>query len=63
MVVLLNDRFIDFARRCVAAVEESVYDSACVKQVPDGAKSGVLFLRSKQTRFGGIEVGPLERYE
>jgi hypothetical protein len=41
MVVLLGSRF--FAFRCAAAMEESVYDSACVKQVFDETERGVLF--------------------
>ena len=43
MVVLLGNRFFAVANRCAAAMEESVYDSACVKQVFDETERGVLF--------------------
>jgi hypothetical protein len=63
MVVLLENRFFAVAIRCGAAMEESVYDSACVKQVCDETEMGVLFWRRQRTRCGGIEVGPLGRNE
>jgi hypothetical protein len=43
MVVLLGNRFFALAIRCGAAIEESVYDSAGVKQVCDGTERGVVF--------------------
>jgi hypothetical protein len=63
MGVLLKNRFLAVAIRCGAAIEESVYDSACVKQVCDETERGVLFRHRERTRRGGIEVGPLGRYE
>ena len=43
MVVLLGNRFFAVVNRCGAAIEESVYDSAGVKQVCDGTEMGVVF--------------------
>jgi hypothetical protein len=43
MVVLLENRFFAVAVCCGTAMEESVYDSACVKQVFDETERGVLF--------------------
>jgi hypothetical protein len=43
MVVLLKNRFSAVVNRCGAAIEESVYDSAGVKQVCDGTEMGVVF--------------------
>jgi hypothetical protein len=43
MVVLLGNRFFAVVNRCGAAMEESVYDSACVKQVFDETERAVLF--------------------
>jgi hypothetical protein len=42
MGVLLANRFFAVVNRRGAAMEESVYDSACVKQVFDETERGVL---------------------
>ena len=63
MVALLANRFFAVAIRWGMAVEESVYDSAGVKQVGDTPERGVQFRPRQRTGRGGIEVGPLGRYE
>jgi len=63
MVALLANRFFAVAIRWGMAVEESVYDSAGVKQVGDPPERGVQFRPRQRTRREGIEVGPLGRYE
>jgi hypothetical protein len=57
MVVLLRNRLFVVAIRCGAAMEESVYYSAGVKQVGDETEMRIL--HCGRTRRGGIEVGPL----
>jgi hypothetical protein len=44
-------------------MEESIYDSECMKQVPHRAKMGVGFRRGQRTMQARIEVGPLGRNE
>ena len=63
MVALLAIRFFAVAIRWGMAVEESVYDSAGVKQVGDTPERGVQFRPRQRTWREGIEVGPLGRYE
>jgi hypothetical protein len=63
MVVLLANRFFVVAIGCGAAIEESVYYSAGVKQVGDETEMRILFRHCCGTRSGGIEVGPLGGYE
>ena len=63
MVALLANRFFAVAIRWGMAVEESVYDSAGVKQVGDAPERGVQFRPRQRIGRGGIEVGPLGRYE
>jgi len=43
MGVLLANRYFAVVNRCGAAMEKSVYDRACVKQVCDETEMGVLF--------------------
>jgi hypothetical protein len=57
MVVLLANRFFVVAIGRGAAMEESVYYSAGVKQVGDETEMRIL--HCERTRRGGIEVGPL----
>ena len=63
MVVLLENRFFVVANGCGAAMKESVYYSAGVKQVGDETEMRILFRHRCGTRSGGIEVGPLGGYE
>ena len=63
MVVLLVNRFFAAGIGCGAAIEESVYYSADVKQLCNETEMGVLFRYCWRTRRGGIEVGPLGGYE
>jgi hypothetical protein len=63
MVVLFENRFFADAIGCGAAIEESVYYSAGVKQLCNGTEMGVRFRPCRRTRCGGIEVGPLNGYE
>jgi hypothetical protein len=63
MLVLLANRFFVVAIGCGAAMEESVYYSAGVKQVGDETEMSILFRHCCRTRGGGIEVGPLGGYE
>ena len=63
MVALLANRFFAVAIRWGMTVEERIYDSAGVKQVCDAPERGVQFRPRQRTGRGGIEVGPLGRYE
>jgi predicted transcriptional regulator len=63
MVVLLGSRFFAAGIGCGAAIEESVYYSAGVKQVGDETEMSILFRHCCRTQCGGIEVGPLGGYE
>jgi hypothetical protein len=61
--VLLVVRFFVTAGPGGATTEESVYDSACVKQVPNRTeKIGGVRLR-RRIRRESLEVGPLLGYE
>jgi hypothetical protein len=62
-VVLLTYRFFAAAVRWSAAIEESIYDSECMKQVAHRTEMGVGFWWGKRTLQERIEVGPLSRYE
>jgi hypothetical protein len=59
--VLLFDRFLVAAGLGGATTEESVYDSACVKQVPNRTEK-VVGVRLR-IRRESLEVGPLLGYE
>ena len=63
IVALLTYRFFAAAVRWSAALEESIYDSACMKQVPHRTEMGVRFRWGRRTLRESIEVGPLDRYE
>jgi len=56
MVVLLANRFFVVAIGCGAAMEESVYYSAGVKQVGDETEMSILFRHCCRTRCGGTGV-------
>jgi hypothetical protein len=48
----------------VATIEESVYDSACMKQLPNRTEKVVVGIRLvRRIRREGLEVGPLLGYE
>jgi len=48
----------------VATIEESVYDSACMKQLPNRTEKIVVGVRlHRRFRREGLEVGPLLGYE
>jgi len=63
IVVLLAHRFFAVAVRGSAAIEESIYDSECVKQVPQRTEVGFRFGWGKRTLQERVEVGPFGRYE
>jgi hypothetical protein len=52
------------ARSEVATIEESVYDSACMKQLPNRTEKVAVRVRlRRRVRREGLEVGPLLGYE
>jgi hypothetical protein len=61
--VLLVNRFFVAADLCCATIEESVYDTACVKQVMNGAEMAIAFRLRRRILQGRLEVGPLRGYE
>ena len=61
--VLLVDRFLIAPGLGGATTEESVYDSARMKQVPNRTEKGVGFRLCWRIRGGSLEVGPLLGYE
>jgi hypothetical protein len=63
IVALLISKVLAAAVRWGAAIEESIYDSECMKQVFHRTEMGVGFRRGKRTLQERIEVGPLSRYE
>jgi hypothetical protein len=63
MVALLTNRSFAVVICCGAAIEESVYYSAGVKQLRNETEISTLLGHRQRTRPGGIEVGPLGRYE
>ena len=63
MVALLANRFFAVAIRWGMAVEESVYDSASVKQVPNRTEKVVGVRLRRRIRRESLEVGPLLGYE
>ena len=63
MVALLANRSFAVVICCGAAIEESVYYSAGVKQLRNETEMGTLLGHRQRTRRRGIEVGPLGRYE
>jgi hypothetical protein len=63
IVVLLTYRFFAAGVRWSAAIEESIYDSECMKQVRHRTEMGVGLRWGMQTLRERIEVGPLGRYE
>jgi hypothetical protein len=63
IVVLLVYKFFAGAVRWNAAIEESIYDCECVKQVPHRTEMGVRFRWGQGSLRESTEVGPLGRYE
>ena len=63
MVALLANRFFAVAIRWGMAVEESVYDRACVKQVLNRTEKVVGVRLRRRIRRESLEVGPLPGYE
>lgn len=61
--VLLFDRFLVAAGLGGATTEESVYDSACVKQVPNRTEKAVVVRLRCRIRRESLEIGPLVGYE
>jgi hypothetical protein len=61
--VLLVDRFLVAAELGGATIEESVYDSASVKQVPNRTEKVVGVRLRRRIRRESLEVGPLLGYE
>jgi hypothetical protein len=61
--VLLFDRFLVTAGLGGVTTEESVYDSACVKQVQNRTEKVVGVRLRRRIRREGLEVGPLLGYE
>jgi uncharacterized protein involved in copper resistance len=61
--LLLVDRLLVAAGLGGATTEESVYDSARVKQVPNGTEKGVGFRLRRRIRRESFEIGPLLGYE
>jgi hypothetical protein len=61
--VLLVDRFLIAAGLGGATTEESVYDSPCMKQVPNRTEKSVGFRLRWRIRGKSLEVGPLLGYE
>ena len=61
--VLLVDRFLVAAELGGATIEESVYDSASVKQVPNRTEKVVGVRLRRRIRRESLEVGPLPGYE
>jgi hypothetical protein len=61
--VLLVDRFLIAPGLGGATTEESVYDSARMKQVPNRTEKGVGFRLRWRIRGESLEVGPLLGYE
>jgi hypothetical protein len=61
--VLLVDRFLIFAGLWGATTEESVYYSACVKQVAHGTETVVEFCFGRRFLRESLEVSPLFGYE
>ena len=60
---LLVDRFIVAAGLGGATTEESVYHSACVKQVPNRTEKVLGVRWRRRIRRESLEVGPLLGYE
>ena len=63
MAVLLANKVFAVAICCGAAVEESVYYSAGVKQLHNRTEMGVRLRPCRRTWGGGLEVGPRDGYE
>jgi hypothetical protein len=61
--VLLVDRFLVVAGLWGATTEESVYYSACVKQLAHGTETGVEFCFGRRFLRESLEVSPLFGYE
>jgi hypothetical protein len=61
--VLLFDRFFVAAGLGGATTKESVYDSACVKQVRNRTEKVVGVRLRRRIRRESLEVGPLLGYE
>jgi hypothetical protein len=63
MVAFLANRSFAVVIFSGAAIEESVYYSAGVKQLRNETEMGTPLGHRQRTRRRGIEVGPLGRYE
>jgi hypothetical protein len=61
--VLLVDRFLVAAGLGGATTEESVYHSACVKQLPNRTDKVVEVRLRRRIQRESLEVGPLLGYE